>query len=103
MNWITQPEIEYCLFDNPKGCPTTNKCCYFCKKKNCEWRCADNPKTCKYITDEVRESLTISVTTKPTKKKDKGAKKPELTEETRKDKLIIPKIKKSKRHKRHLI
>lgn len=41
-------------------CRKTELCCSFCKTKNCEWRCTDNPKDCIYkdVVEEESSSKT---------------------------------------------
>lgn len=36
-------------------CGNTYMCCSTCTKKNCEFRCCDDPKTCKYLEMEDRD------------------------------------------------
>lgn len=38
-------------------CPRPNRCCHFCKKKDCWQRCKDENSDCKYFIDEKDDEI----------------------------------------------
>lgn len=85
MIWEVQTEKQYCLIHNPKNCATQAKCCSFCKKKSCEWRCNDNCETCKYLTNEICYFSNVIL---PVVKKEKTKQNVEVKFEKVKEKKI---------------
>ena len=48
---IESIEDQYCLISNHGRCNEI-KCCHFCDKKDCQFRCYENHKNCEYLSDE---------------------------------------------------
>lgn len=48
-----------CMWTNQ--CENSHMCCSTCNKKNCVWRCTDNPKNCIYISTNPSEEVDIPI------------------------------------------
>ena len=72
-------------------CEYKHKCCSFCKKSSCIWRCVDDCKKCKFTADE---SILVEKSIEFTDAKEKDNIK---THNVRADRLVIEKLIKYKK------
>lgn len=58
--------LNNCVWKN--YCKYPNKCCNFCKAKDCWKRCKDDATKCKHLTETIAEEIPTEIKKKPEKK-----------------------------------